>query len=62
MRLLEVAQVPKEHVEEFKSVKKFKIFNSACGSCGERNVVLILPHGSQQHLDEPQGDQADPRQ
>eukprot|EP00871_Galdieria_phlegrea_P005504 jgi/Galph1/5955/GphlegSOOS_G4545.1 len=26
--LLEVAQVPKEHTEEFKSVKKFKVFNT----------------------------------
>jgi len=28
IRLLEIAQVPKEHVEDFKSVKKFKIFNT----------------------------------
>ncbi|KAG1671434.1 UTP--glucose-1-phosphate uridylyltransferase [Nymphon striatum] len=28
LRLLEFAQVPKEHVDEFKSVKKFKIFNT----------------------------------
>ena len=28
IRLLEIAQVPKTHVEEFKSVKKFKIFNT----------------------------------
>ena len=28
VRLLEVAQVPAEHVEDFKSVRKFKIFNS----------------------------------
>lgn len=28
LRLLEMAQVPKEHVEEFKSVSKFKIFNT----------------------------------
>ena len=28
LRLLEIAQVPKEHVEEFKSIKKFKIFNT----------------------------------
>ncbi len=26
--LLEIAQVPKDHIEEFKSVKKFKIFNT----------------------------------
>lgn len=28
MRLLEIAQVPKAHVDEFKSVSKFKIFNT----------------------------------
>lgn len=28
LRLLEIAQVSKEHVDDFKSVKKFKIFNT----------------------------------
>ncbi|ODV90183.1 hypothetical protein CANCADRAFT_31221 [Tortispora caseinolytica NRRL Y-17796] len=28
VRLLEIAQVPKEHTEEFKSIKKFKYFNT----------------------------------
>ncbi|THH19942.1 hypothetical protein EW146_g1312 [Bondarzewia mesenterica] len=28
IRLLEVAQVPSEHVEDFKSIRKFKIFNT----------------------------------
>ncbi|XP_064623391.1 UTP--glucose-1-phosphate uridylyltransferase-like isoform X2 [Lineus longissimus] len=28
LRLLEIAQVPKEHVDEFKSIRKFKIFNT----------------------------------
>ena len=28
IRLLEIAQVPPEHVEDFKSIKKFKIFNT----------------------------------
>ncbi|CAI2178899.1 553_t:CDS:2 [Funneliformis geosporum] len=28
IRLLEVAQVPAEHMEEFKSIKKFRIFNT----------------------------------
>ncbi|CAI6373235.1 unnamed protein product [Macrosiphum euphorbiae] len=28
LRLLEIAQVPKEHLEEFKSVKTFKFFNT----------------------------------
>ncbi|KAI0297146.1 UTP--glucose-1-phosphate uridylyltransferase-domain-containing protein [Russula brevipes] len=36
MRLLEVAQVPSEHLEEFKSVRKFKIFNT-------NNIWINLP-------------------
>ncbi|XP_029845714.2 UTP--glucose-1-phosphate uridylyltransferase isoform X2 [Ixodes scapularis] len=28
LRLLEIAQVPKENIDEFKSIKKFKIFNT----------------------------------
>jgi len=28
VRLLEVAQVPKEHIDEFKSIKRFSIFNT----------------------------------
>ncbi|EIM79168.1 UTP-glucose-1-phosphate uridylyltransferase [Stereum hirsutum FP-91666 SS1] len=28
VRLLEIAQVPSEHVEDFKSIRKFKIFNT----------------------------------
>merc|ERR1719300_654728 len=28
LRLLELAQVPKEYTEEFKSVKKFNVFNT----------------------------------
>ena len=28
LRLLEVAQVPKTHLEEFKSIKKFSVFNT----------------------------------
>lgn len=28
IQLLEIAQVPSEHVEDFKSVRKFKIFNT----------------------------------
>ena len=28
LRLLEIAQVPKENVDEFKSVSKFRIFNT----------------------------------
>jgi len=28
LRLLEIAQVPKEHIDDFKSVKTFKFFNT----------------------------------
>ncbi|XP_050297471.1 UTP--glucose-1-phosphate uridylyltransferase isoform X2 [Anthonomus grandis grandis] len=36
LRLLEIAQVPKEHVEDFKSVKTFKFFNT-------NNLWIKLP-------------------
>ncbi|KAA0722003.1 UTP--glucose-1-phosphate uridylyltransferase [Triplophysa tibetana] len=36
LRLLEIAQVPKAHVDEFKSVSKFKIFNT-------NNLWINLP-------------------
>ncbi|KAI9885565.1 MAG: Hsp90 cochaperone [Watsoniomyces obsoletus] len=36
VRLLELAQVPKEHTQEFKSIKKFKYFNT-------NNIWLSLP-------------------
>ncbi|XP_061584812.1 UTP--glucose-1-phosphate uridylyltransferase-like isoform X2 [Cololabis saira] len=36
LRLLEIAQVPKSHVDEFKSVTKFKIFNT-------NNLWISLP-------------------
>jgi len=36
IRLLEVAQVPSEHLEDFKSVRKFRIFNT-------NNIWLHLP-------------------
>ena len=36
VRLLEIAQVPSEHVEDFKSVRKFKIFNT-------NNLWINLP-------------------
>ncbi|ODQ50211.1 UTP-glucose-1-phosphate uridylyltransferase [Saitoella complicata NRRL Y-17804] len=36
VRLLEIAQVPSQHVEEFKSIKKFKYFNT-------NNIWLSLP-------------------
>ena len=36
LRLLEVAQVPKDHEEDFKSVKKFNVFNT-------NNLWMSLP-------------------
>ncbi len=36
LRLLEVAQVPKDHEEDFKSVKKFSVFNT-------NNLWINLP-------------------
>ena len=36
LRLLEVAQVPKDHIEDFKSVKKFTVFNT-------NNLWINLP-------------------
>jgi len=36
LRLLEIAQVPKDHIEDFKSVKTFKIFNT-------NNLWINLP-------------------
>uniref|UniRef100_F7BXE3 UTP--glucose-1-phosphate uridylyltransferase n=1 Tax=Monodelphis domestica TaxID=13616 RepID=F7BXE3_MONDO len=49
MRLLEIAQVPKAHVDEFKSVSKFKIFNTnnlwislaAVKSLQEQNAIYM---------------------
>lgn len=59
LRLLEIAQVPKEHVDEFKSIKKFKIFNTNnlwirlksldhLVSCNALDMEIIVNH---KHLD-----------
>lgn len=46
LRLLEIAQVPKAHVDEFKSVKKFKIFNTNnLWMCLRSIDKLITTHG-----------------
>lgn len=48
LRLLEIAQVPKEHVDDFKSVKTFKFFNTnniwanLAGKCCWRSLLLGL--------------------
>ncbi|XP_018899454.1 UTP--glucose-1-phosphate uridylyltransferase isoform X1 [Bemisia tabaci] len=57
LRLLEIAQVPKEHVDEFKSVKTFKFFNTnnlwvdleaieRVVSEGGLNMEIIINHKS----------------
>ncbi|KAI8813524.1 UTP--glucose-1-phosphate uridylyltransferase-domain-containing protein [Cladochytrium replicatum] len=43
VRLLEIAQVPSEHLDDFKSIKKFKIFNT-------NNLWISLP-AIKRHLD-----------
>jgi UTP--glucose-1-phosphate uridylyltransferase len=44
VKLLEIAQVPKEHVEEFKSIEKFKVFNT-------NNIWVSLP-AIEKHLEQ----------
>ncbi|RKP22886.1 UTP--glucose-1-phosphate uridylyltransferase family [Syncephalis pseudoplumigaleata] len=57
VRLLEIAQVPGEHVDDFKSIKKFKIFNTnnlwvslraikRVVESGELNLEIITNHKS----------------
>lgn len=46
LRLLEIAQVPKEHLEEFKSVKKFKFFNTNNLWIKLDSIVNVLNEGS----------------
>jgi len=43
VKLLEIAQVPKEHVEEFKSIEKFKVFNT--------NNLWVSLDGIEKNLD-----------
>jgi UTP--glucose-1-phosphate uridylyltransferase len=49
IRLLEIAQVPSEHTEEFKSVKKFKIVSGCPGEGGgaapTRRAAMCLCRG-----------------
>lgn len=46
LRLLELAQVPKEYLEEFKSVKKFKFFNTNNLWINLNAIVKVLNKGS----------------
>ncbi|EER42967.1 UTP-glucose-1-phosphate uridylyltransferase [Histoplasma capsulatum var. duboisii H88] len=43
-RLLEIAQVPKEHVNEFKSIKKFKYFNTNNIWMNLRAIKRVVEH------------------
>ncbi|XP_013784292.1 UTP--glucose-1-phosphate uridylyltransferase-like [Limulus polyphemus] len=45
LRLLEIAQVPKEHVDEFKSVKTFKIFNTNNLWMSLRSIASLVQEG-----------------
>jgi len=45
-RLLEIAQVPSEHLEDFKSVKKFKIFNTNNLWVNLQGISAVLAAGS----------------
>ncbi|KAK2861388.1 putative UTP--glucose-1-phosphate uridylyltransferase [Arthroderma sp. PD_2] len=47
-RLLEIAQVPKEHVNEFKSIKKFKYFNTNNIWMNLRAVKRVVEEGGLQ--------------
>ncbi|KAK2743888.1 UTP-glucose-1-phosphate uridylyltransferase [Myotisia sp. PD_48] len=47
-RLLEIAQVPKEHVNEFKSIKKFKYFNTNNIWMNLRAVKRVVEEGELQ--------------
>ncbi|QRV94078.1 UTP--glucose-1-phosphate uridylyltransferase [Ceratobasidium sp. AG-Ba] len=44
-RLLEIAQVPSEHVEDFKSVNKFKVFNTNNLWVNLKEVKEAMKHG-----------------
>lgn len=46
LMLLEIAQVPKDHVDEFKSVRKFKIFNTNNLWMNLKSIESLVRHGS----------------
>jgi UTP--glucose-1-phosphate uridylyltransferase len=48
LRLLEMAQVPKEHVDEFASVRKFRIFNTNNLWTNLRAVERVMAQGTLQ--------------
>lgn len=50
-RLLEIAQVPRKHVDEFKSVKKFKIFNTNNLWVNLKAIDRVVSSGALHHMD-----------
>lgn len=50
-KLLEIAQVPKNKVDEFKSVKKFKIFNTNNLWVRLRSIKSFIEQGSMDEID-----------
>lgn len=50
LRLLEIAQVPKDHVEDFKSVSKFRIFNTN-NLWIQLSAIKRLVESDQLHMD-----------
>jgi len=51
IKLLEVAQVPKQHVPEFQSIKKFKIFNTNNLWINLKAIKRIVNEGCMSHID-----------
>lgn len=46
LHLLELAQVPKDHIDEFKSISKFKVFNTNNLWAGLRAIDRLLSSGN----------------
>jgi UTP--glucose-1-phosphate uridylyltransferase len=51
VKLLELAQVPSEKVEEFKSIKKFKIFNTNNIWINLAAIKRVVEHGDLKNID-----------
>lgn len=45
IRLLEIAQVPNEHIDDFKSIKKFRIFNTNNLWVSLKAIKRVVEHG-----------------
>lgn len=63
VKLLELAQVPSEKVEEFKSIKKFKIFNTNNIWVNLKAIKRVVEHGDLKNIDViPNGKTVDGKQ